>query len=87
MNLDDAPRWKLRLRKTDAEVQYFPERSQEQSTLQLHLYTHNSQHFTLSLSHNIILILIRDESDTSTRLDTLRIEYEDRLLGEGDTYP
>ena len=31
--------------------------------------------------------VIRDESDTSTRLDTLRIEYEDRLLGEGDTYP
>ena len=35
--------------------------------------------------------LIRDESDTSTRLslDTLRIEYayEDRLLGDGDTYP
>ena len=35
------------------------------------------------------IIVIRDESDTSTRLDTLRIEYEDRLslLGEGDTYP
>ena len=43
----------------------------------------------------VVWYLIRDESDTdtdtSTRLDTLRLEYmcEDRLslLGEGDTYP